>query len=113
MTSREAYDSDPTFRALVDVWVTERRCPLVLKDRCLELEMLDAAACAEWAATEPERSAHGGGTCGPSPATSHHGWFWYFAGTRVMKRADRQCQTIARGSVPDAAIAKAGTVAGL
>lgn len=82
MTTREAYDSDLTFRALVDVWVAERRCPLVLKDRCLELDLPGAAACAEWAATEPDRKPpwpkkkEKKSACGPFPTLCEGGWYW-------------------------------------
>lgn len=60
MTAREAYECDSTFRALVDCWAKERRCPLVLCDRIQELGMSEAMRqCAEWAATEPERPENG------------------------------------------------------
>lgn len=83
MTAKEAYEADPTFRALVDTWAAERRCPLVLKDRCLELDMADtAAACAEWAATEPNRkppsprAREKKSPCGPFPTLCDAGWYW-------------------------------------
>ena len=89
MTAREAYDSDPTFRALVDVWAAERRCPLVLKDRCLELDLPGAAACAAWAAAQPERQVFAprtsggerGGSCGPYPTMNDpNRWYWRASG---------------------------------
>ena len=82
MTAREAYDSDPTFRALVDVWVARRRCPLVLADRCLELDLPAAAACAAWAAAAPDRKppmpkrGEKKSACGPFPTLCDGGWYW-------------------------------------
>ena len=82
MTAKETYESDPTFRALIGVWVSERRCPLVLKDRCLELDLPGAAACAEWAATEPDRKppwpqrGEKRTACGPYPTRCSGGWYW-------------------------------------
>lgn len=55
MTAGEAYNTDLTFRVLVDQWVSGRRCPLPLADRCLDFGMEAQADCARWAATEPER----------------------------------------------------------
>lgn len=57
-TASLAYEIDPTFRGLVDVWVRERRCPLPLVDLCLELDLPNAAECARWAATEPDRPTY-------------------------------------------------------
>src|SRR5262249_3699225 len=53
-------------------WVTERRCPLVLKDRALELDLPGAAACAEWAATEPERPVYPDLRIVSHPYPAHH-----------------------------------------
>ncbi len=83
MTATEAYRCDPDFRNLVDEWDRERHCSLPLVDRCLELEMLGAAECARWAATEPEREwVHEGVNKGfsyPYPAKFHgdHGYYWW------------------------------------
>lgn len=85
MTAREAYDTDAVFRALVNEWVDERRCPLPLVDRCLDFDMPAAAECARWAATEPEREIFGGGgqRCGPYPTPDSAAgkrykphWYW-------------------------------------
>lgn len=78
MTPREAYDRDDTFRALINVWVQERRCPLVLAERAQELGMAESVKlCAEWAAAEPERpvqsySEPSDTTTGPAPACAWH-----------------------------------------
>lgn len=89
MTPAQAYECDGTFRMLVDTWSAERRCPLPLVDRCLELEMPAAAAAARWAATESDLypaepiNVRGGeklGPCGPYPAMNFGNgkkpWCW-------------------------------------
>jgi hypothetical protein len=53
--ARALYETDLTFRLLIDEWVRERRCPLVLVDRCLELNLPNQAECARWAAAQAER----------------------------------------------------------
>lgn len=49
------YASDATFRALIDEWVRVRRCPLILVDRCYELDLPNQADCARWAAAQPDK----------------------------------------------------------
>lgn len=58
MTAEEAYACDDTFRLLIDLWEQEKRCPLPLVDRCLELDMEEAADCCRWAATEGMRTSY-------------------------------------------------------
>lgn len=83
MTAREAYDCDSTFRALVDEWVRERRCPLPLVDRSLELDVEGAADCARWAATEPKRPTEAMSegvsdeTDWPYPGREVHNYYWW------------------------------------
>lgn len=86
LTAVAAYRCDHEFRGLVDVWVSERRCPVPLVDRCLELGLDRAADCARWASTQPDRSTPESigpnekrGKWGPYPTqnTPKHGqWFW-------------------------------------
>ena len=101
MTAREAYDSDPTFRALVGVWVAGRRCPLVLADRCLELDLRGAAA---WAAAEPDRKppwprkGEKESACGPVPTLCDGGWYWQHP-TPSASAAD-----VPKGNVPYAVL---------
>lgn len=79
MTPSEAYTADPTFRELIREWVRHKRCPIVLVDRCLELDMPKAAECARWCATQPERKQYCEyGFCGPFPAGfSGHDYPWW------------------------------------
>jgi hypothetical protein len=83
LTCSSLYVSDPTVRALIDVWVTERRCPLPLVDALLEYGLTNAAECARWAATEPDRSPpeslgcdERSTPCGPYPRKVDKGWYW-------------------------------------
>lgn len=90
MTVAELYRCDSTVQMLVDCWVQERRCPLPLADRLLELDQPDAADAALWAATEPDRPVYEpvisagerGGFCGPYPTKNNSTdpklryWFW-------------------------------------
>jgi hypothetical protein len=79
MTAGEAYDCDLDFRMLVDAWVEERRCPLALVDRALELGMESQAECARWAATEPERNGGSEFKRKKSPPypTEAAKWYWF------------------------------------
>lgn len=90
MSAADLYACNGNVRALVDVWVDERRCPAPLGDCLEELGLPGAADCARWAATEPERSvlcpmiADGerGGKCGPFPSRLHDDvWFWSGTGS--------------------------------
>lgn len=92
MTATELYQCDITVRALIDTWVRERRCPLPLADRFTELDGPVKAACALWAATEPDRPVFAPQTamgelsspCGPYPTMNNmkepeetfFSWFW-------------------------------------
>lgn len=54
-TARELYDCDATCRAFVAEWDKHRRCNIVFVEYLTDNELFAAAACAMWAATEPER----------------------------------------------------------
>ena len=93
-----AYESDLTFRLLVDEWVRERRCPLVLVDRCLELNLPDQADCARWAAAGADgwcgRDAAGKEiACGPYPIK--HRTVFYFV-TDDVTATGAYCLPLAR-----------------
>ena len=79
-TARAMYDADLTFRLLIDEWVKKKRCPLVLVDRCLELNLNTQAECARWAAAQPDRwcgeNSSGAINCGTFPA--RHNRYYYF-----------------------------------
>ncbi len=68
-------------RVLIDVWVSERRCPLPLADRFTEFDLPAQTACALWAATEGERDVYypdekeDPSPCGPFPSYCGH-WYW-------------------------------------
>lgn len=53
------YRTCADFRALIDTWVHEMRCPVPLVDLCLELDMGDAAEAARWASSTPQRPFYG------------------------------------------------------
>lgn len=103
LTCAALYDLDGTFRALVDTWVRERRCPLPLVDRCIEFGLDAAAEGARWAATEPENDVYSpqgaderGGRCGPYP-TQDAGdskeqmyWYWTTSGRGVASDVDHK-----------------------
>jgi hypothetical protein len=88
LTPRTLYATDDVFRALVDTWVRERRCPRPLVDRCLDFGLDTAGACAQWAATERDRPTYHlpgpdekTSPCGPYPTQNVSGikggnWFW-------------------------------------
>jgi hypothetical protein len=119
VTAREAYDTDPTFRALVDEWVRERRCPLVLVDRCLDFDMPAAAECARWAATEPKREVFVAGfrgepTSHPFPCENvtvpDERWYWcvarsqYYANEVEPRRVGKPYETYGFKTAPDAVL---------
>lgn len=81
LTAQALYGCNSDVRALIDVWVSERRCPLPLCDLFLEFGLEAQAECARWAATEPERSVFDRGNetaefCGPFPSNGFGGWYW-------------------------------------
>ncbi len=95
LTARAAYDCDGDVKALVDVWVSERRCPLVLVDRLLELGLPTAAECARWAATEPEQKSYGATLRNdehPYPCQRQEGtpWYWFDANPYRMQESRRR-----------------------
>ncbi len=82
-TATRLYATDTVFRVLVDLWVQEKRCPLILVDRCLDFGLEAAADCARWAATEPDRDVWAdrgtprAASCGPYPIGGVEiGYYW-------------------------------------
>lgn len=89
LTCAHLYEVDSTFRGLVDLWDSERRCPTPLVDRCLELGLEKAADCCRWASTYRDRrvfcalteDGERGGECGPYPMMQgelSRKWVWTY-----------------------------------
>lgn len=78
MTATELYRIHPTFRLLIDEWVTEKRCPLPVVDLLLEEGLYPQAECCRWAATEPDRRRFlTNEYTGPYPTISNYeGCYW-------------------------------------
>lgn len=85
MTSHRAYLVDLDFKLLVDGWVEDKRCPMPLVDRCLELGMTTQADCARWAATEIDRprTVAESEWCGPYPTSA--GWCYWLSSNLWME----------------------------
>ncbi len=74
--AKSLYEVSSDLRALIQVWVDERRCPLPLVDLLLEVGLESAAEAARWAATKEDRTVYWpleengerGGCCGPYPS---------------------------------------------
>lgn len=79
--AKTLYEVSADFRAMIGVWVDERRCPLPLVDYLLELGLESQAECARWCATEKERADYVGGRFrlnGPYPKPDINGqWYWF------------------------------------
>jgi hypothetical protein len=91
LTVNGLYAADANVRAMIDTWVEHRRCPAPLGDYLEETyDLLAAADCARWAATQedlPVLQPHipggeRGGSCGPYPTQNNgHGkneWYWFW-----------------------------------
>jgi hypothetical protein len=78
MNATALYEVDSTFAAGVGAWDADRRCPIALGDLLEEMGLPAQAACARWAAAEPDRrvrvpATHVGektSPCGPYPTTA-------------------------------------------
>lgn len=55
MTAAALYETDSDFRALIQCWIDNRRCPLPMADYLRERGLEGQAEAAEWAAWEPDR----------------------------------------------------------
>lgn len=80
LTAKTLYEIDPLFRMGVDAWVADRRCDIRLVDVLLEHGLIDAADCARWAATEPDRRGIvEKGEFGPVPSPCDNGgdYHWF------------------------------------
>lgn len=59
LTVNGLYAADANVRAMIDTWVEHRRCPAPLGDYLEETyDLLAAADCARWAATQRERHTY-------------------------------------------------------
>lgn len=75
MTATELYDVDPDLRTLLDLWLDDRRAPLVLADYLRDRDMWAQGDCARWCHETPDRQVFSplynfgerGGACGPFP----------------------------------------------
>lgn len=91
MTALSLYQSgNPDFAALLQLWVTERRCPLVFGDWLRENGLESQAKAAEWASWFKDRKQFTGSRtgflCGPFPSVGIEGynqtvpagkWYWF------------------------------------
>jgi len=88
LTCAYLYEVDPTFRSAIGKWIADRRCPIQLGDYLEELGLFDAADCARWAASEPDRDTFEGYKCGPFPAESlEHTYYWFVVKFPYLRRA--------------------------
>lgn len=55
MTAKDLYESDTTFRILIDQWVKDKRIPFPTADRLRDCGLWEAAEGAEWAYRQPDR----------------------------------------------------------
>ena len=54
MTAHTLYETDADFRTLIQLWIRDKRCPLVMADYLRECGLPLVAAGAEWASWEKE-----------------------------------------------------------
>lgn len=90
MTVRD-YLTDPTLLALLRVWETEKRAPLPLVDRLLDLGLEGAAEGARWATEVKDRTVFGSEgmkadglypmVCSGSIRNSEPGYSWWISDT--------------------------------
>lgn len=82
MTAVELYKSNHDFKAFIDIWAVERRCPFPLQDLLLEEGMEDQADCAKWCSEQPDKpiffpsEGEDKTACGPFPTKGAKSWFW-------------------------------------
>lgn len=55
MTAKDLFESDTTFRILIDQWVQDKRIPFPTADRLRDFGLWECADGAEWAYRQPDR----------------------------------------------------------
>lgn len=86
LTCTQLYEADANFKGLVDLWVSERRCPVPLVDLCLEFGLERAADCCRWASSVPDKRVFSTAEekrsdCGPYPCIDPGGKAYWYRGT--------------------------------
>lgn len=90
MTAKELYEVDSEFRSMIDLWVQNRRCPLIAADKLRECGLDGQAQCADWCSWEMTKQQYVGDgqefKCGPFPSVGQEKsnttvpdgkWYWF------------------------------------